>query len=71
LSIKLSDQAINAGSGSCQIIVDDKVDNSARYQTEDKKITFSTSLAQSRIDVYRSQGGTQIDGLDGHNAWIG
>jgi hypothetical protein len=71
LMIKLSDQDASSASGPCQITFNDKVDTSATYKTSRGKITFSTSLAQSPIDVYRSQGGTQIDGLDGHDAWIG
>jgi hypothetical protein len=71
LAIKLTDQDPNASSGPCIMTVNDNVDRSATYNTNNRKITFKTRLAQTSIDVYRSQGGTQVDGLDGHNAWIG
>jgi N-acetylmuramoyl-L-alanine amidase len=71
LVINLTDQKADAASGPCEIGVNNDVDSTATYHASAEKITFQTKLAPSPIDVYRSQGGTQIDGINGHNAWIG
>ena len=71
LKIRLADAGPANSSGSCEIVLNDKTDDAAQYRVNEKKLTFTTRLNDTPIDVYRSQGGTQVDGVSGHNFWIG
>ncbi len=71
LAIALTDKDVKAVNGPCELTMNGQVDKKETYQTNNGKMTIRTALAQTPIVVYQSQAGTQLDGLDGHNAWIG
>ena len=71
LAVKLTDDNPDSQSGPCQVTLNDKSDNAASYQVNGEKLTLTTSLNDTPIDAYQSQGGTQIDNVSGHNLWIG
>jgi len=57
--------------GSCRIALNGQTDNAAQYQVNGTKLTFNTTLNPTPIDVYIKENGTQIDGVSGHNFWVG
>ena len=71
LGIALTDQSPASASGPCTVTLNDKTDSAAKYQTNGQKLTIATTLNDAPLDVYPSQGGTQIDNISGHNLWIG
>jgi hypothetical protein len=71
ISIRLTDGNPSESSGPCEITLNDKTDNAARYHVNGSKMTCDTALSNTPIDIYGKQGGTQIDGVSGHNIWIG
>ena len=58
-------------SGTCKVTMNDRVDGSSTYQVQGSKLTLKTALNDTPVNVYVNQGGTQIDGVSGHNLWIG
>jgi hypothetical protein len=58
-------------SGTCKLTLNATTDNAATYQINGNKLTVATTLNRTPVDIYPSQGGTQIDGISGHNLWIG
>ena len=58
-------------SGTCQLTLNGTADNAAKYQIDGNKLTLTTTLNPGPVDIYPSQGGTQIDGVSGHSLWIG
>ena len=71
LSIRLSDGDTSAKSGPCELALNDKTDNNATYQVSGKKLTLTTKLNDTPIEFFPAQGGTQVNGVSGHNLWIG
>jgi hypothetical protein len=63
--------AQNASSGSCKVTLNDRTDTGAAYSIAGNKFSLQTDLNPTRIVIYASQGGTQFDGVSGHNLWIG
>jgi hypothetical protein len=61
----------NASSGSCKVTLNNSMDDSATYAVVGSKLTFQTALNPTPVNIYVNQGGTQIDGISGHNLWIG
>jgi hypothetical protein len=71
LGVALTDQNPTSTSGPCTLTLNDKTDNAATYQTNGSKITITTTLNATPLDVYPSQSGTQIDNVSNHNVWVG
>jgi hypothetical protein len=71
IRIRLTDGKPAATSGQCEVTLNGKVDSEAKYQVDGAKLTIATTLNPTPVSVYRDQGGTQIDGVSGHNLWIG
>jgi len=71
IAITLSDANPAGSSGSCEITLNEETDNATTYRVDGQKLTFTTRLNDTPVAVYSSQGGTQIDGISGHNVWIG
>ncbi|TMI99149.1 MAG: hypothetical protein E6G97_23620 [Alphaproteobacteria bacterium] len=71
IKLLLSDQNAGAAHGPCAITLNGKTDSAAQYQTDNEKLTITTALNDTPIVIYRSQNGTQVDGISGHNLWIG
>ena len=71
LDVKLTDQQPDSTSGACEINLNNQTDNSAQYHVGDEKLTLTTKLNQTPIEVYVAQGGTQFNGVSDHNLWIG
>lgn len=63
--------AQNAPSGTCRVTLNNSTDASAAYTVAGDKFSLQTNLNPTPIDIYVSQGGTQLDGVSGHNLWIG
>jgi len=70
IDIRLTDDNPAATSGPCEVTLNAQIDSAAQYQA-DAKLTIVTSLNETPVAIYPSQGGTQIDGVSGHNLWIG
>jgi hypothetical protein len=71
IGIKLSDDSPASPSGPCEITIGGETDSAATYLVNGQKLTLTTTLNDTPVAVYVSQGGTQIDGVSGHNIWIG
>jgi hypothetical protein len=71
IQLALSDKNPGAQSGPCTITLNGKTDSAAKYQAHSGKLTITTALNAVPIDIYTSQGGTQVDHISGHNLWIG
>jgi hypothetical protein len=71
IAINLSDQNGTSTSGPCQLTLNGQTDNTAMYKVNGKKLTFTTSLNDTPLDIYVKQKGTQVDNISGHNIWIG
>lgn len=63
--------AQNGSSGTCKVTLNNSTDTSAAYTAAGAKFSLQTNLNSTPIDIYVSQGGTQFDGVSGHNLWIG
>ncbi|UWU94928.1 hypothetical protein [Bradyrhizobium sp. CB1015] len=63
--------AQNATSGTCNVTLNNSTDANAAYTVSGNKFSLQTNLNPTPIDIYVSQGGTQFDGVSGHNLWIG
>jgi hypothetical protein len=70
IRIRLTDTK-PATSGSCEVTLNASSDAAAKYAIQGAKLTITTKLNQTPVAIYGSQGGTQIDGISGHNLWIG
>jgi hypothetical protein len=71
IRIRLTDANPAATSGPCEITLNAKSDAAAKYAVDGTKLTITTKLNQTPVAIYGSQGGTQVDGISGHNLWIG
>jgi len=71
IKLLLSDKNAGAAKGPCAITLNGKTDGAAQYQADNEKLTIATVLNDTPIVIYRSQNGTQVDGISGHNLWIG
>jgi hypothetical protein len=71
IKLLLSDKNAGAPNGPCAITLNGKTDGAAQYQADGSKLTITTTLNDAPIEIYRSQNGTQVDGISGHNLWIG
>lgn len=71
LQLTLSDQNPAAPAGPCAITLNGKNDTAAKYQVNGQKLTITTELNDTPIDVYGKEGGTQVDNISGHSIWIG
>jgi len=71
IKVLLTDKNAGATNGPCSITLNGKTDASAQYQADGSKLSIKTALNATPIEIYRSQGGTQVDGVSGHNLWIG
>jgi hypothetical protein len=71
IRIRLTDGISGAVSGSCEVTLNGSIDASAKYEVHGVKLMIVTTLNQTPVAIYRNQSGTQIDGISGHNLWIG
>ena len=71
LEVKLTDQQPNSEAGTCELNLNNQADASAKYQFGDGKLTLTTKLNETPVEVYAAEGGTQFDGVSGHKLWIG
>lgn len=71
LRIWLTDGNPSATSGRCEVTLNGNADATAKYEVHGTTLTVATTLNPGPVSVYRNQGGTQIDGISGHNLWIG
>jgi hypothetical protein len=71
IRIRLSDGSPAAVSGSCEVTLNGTIDASAKYEVHGVTLTIATTLNRTPVAIYRNQNGTQIDGISGHNLWIG
>lgn len=71
LAIRLTDAKPQSTSGPCEITLNGAADKGATYTVSGNKLILTTKLNPTPVNVYISQGGTQFDGVSGHNLWIG
>jgi len=71
IRIRLADIDPAATSGACEVTLNGNIDAGAKYEVHGEKLVISTRLNQTPVAIYPNQGGTQIDGISGHNLWIG
>jgi hypothetical protein len=71
IGLQLTNGDPAATSGPCKVMLNGNTDAAARYQVDGTKLTIATMLNQTPVTIYSSEGGTQIDGISGHNLWIG
>jgi hypothetical protein len=71
IEIKLTDHNPTSTSGHCEVMLNGNMDNAATFRVSGQKLTITTHLNSTPIDVYVGQGGTQVDNISGHNIWIG
>jgi len=71
LAIKLTNQNAQETGGPCAITLNGTFDNNATYQAHNGKMTITTALNDTPIDLYVKNGGTQVDNISGHDLWIG
>jgi hypothetical protein len=71
LAINLTDNNPTSTSGPCSLTLNGNTDANATYNVNGQKLTVTTALNENPVDVYTSEGGTQIDNISGHNAWFG
>lgn len=71
LGLVLTDRNPTSASGPCTVTLNDRTDSAARYQSSGQKLTITTTLNGSPLDIYPSESGTQIDNISDHNVWIG
>jgi len=71
IRIQLADGNPAATSGRCSVTLNAATDSVAKYHADSTRLTINTTLNPTPVLIYGSQGGTQIDGIPGHNLWIG
>ena len=71
LGIDLTDHDPAGTSGPCTVTLNGKTDASATYDVDGPKLTLTTALNGTPVDIYQSKGGTQVDNISGHNVWFG
>src|SRR5215469_12147605 len=71
IRVRLTDGNAAATSGKCAVTLNASTDAAAKYQVDGTNLTIATALNQTPVAIYGNQGGTQIDGISGHNLWIG
>lgn len=71
IRIQLTDSSPAAVSGSCEVTLNASADATAQYEVHGTKLMIVTKLNPTPVAIYGNQGGTQIDGISGHNLWIG
>jgi hypothetical protein len=71
LRVRLADPNPTAVSGRCEVTLNGSADSAAKYEVHGSKLTVATTLNSTPVAVYRNESGTQIDGISGHNLWIG
>ena len=71
LRVRLTDRNPAARSGPCEVMLNGNPDAGAKYEVHGAKLTIATTLNPMPVAVYPNKGGTQIDGISGHNLWIG
>ena len=71
ITVKLTDEKPEQSTGPCQLTLNDKTDDAAKYSIVGQKIVLTTKLNATPVDIYKNQGGTQIDNISNHNVWIG
>ena len=70
LAVGLTDKNPTSTSGPCSITLSDKTDAAAKYQVNNAKLTITTTLNSTPIDVYAQDGATQIDNVQGQSITI-
>jgi hypothetical protein len=71
LRVRLADRNPTAVSGQCEVALNGNSDVAAKYEVHGAKLTVATTLNSTPVAVYRNERGTQVDGISGHNLWIG
>lgn len=71
ICIRLADSNPAAVSGQCEVRLNASIDATAKYEVHGTKLMIVTTLNRTPVAIYGNQGGTQIDGISGHNLWIG
>jgi len=71
IKLLLTDKDAGATKGPCTITLNGKTDSAATYDADGTTLTITTTLNDAPIQIYRSQNGTQVDAISGHNLWIG
>jgi len=71
ISIKLTDGKPAATSGPCSVTLNTSTDTAATYEVNGAQLTIATKLNPTAVSIYANNGGTQINGISGHNLWIG
>jgi hypothetical protein len=71
LRVRLADPNPAATSDKCEVTLNGKADVGAKYEVHGAQLTVATTLNPTPVAVYCNQNGTQIDGISGHNLWIG
>jgi len=69
--ISLTDRNPASTSGPSQVTLNGKTDTGAKYQADGQKLTVTTTLNTTPLEIYVSEEGTQVDNISGHNIWIG
>ena len=54
-----------------EVEADDNILPLITTEVSGNKLILTTTLNPTPVSVYTSQGGTQFDGVSGHNLWIG
>jgi hypothetical protein len=70
LNIKLTDNNPASTTGPCSVTLNAATDNAGIYSADGQKLTLTTTLNNTPVQIYASGGGTQIDNISGHNVWI-
>jgi hypothetical protein len=71
IGIQLTNGNPTAASGPCKVMLNGDTDAAAKYRVNGQKLTITTKLNPAPVTIYPSQGGTQVEGISGHNLWIG
>jgi len=71
LGIRLTDGDQGRTAGPCEVTLNGETDATAKYEVHGAKLTIATTLNRTPVAIYPNKAGTQIDGVSGHNLWIG
>jgi hypothetical protein len=71
IRIHLTDNNPAATSGPCEVTLNASSDSAAKYEVHGAQLTVATILNPMPVAIRRNEGGTQMDGVSGHNLWIG
>jgi hypothetical protein len=71
IQLQTTNGSLAANAGTCAVTLNAKTDPGAKYQIDSSTLTIRTTLNDIPVAVHASQGGTEIDGISGHNLWIG